>query len=58
MLRPKVLIDPHEKLLTKYYAFLDIFSYILAERLSLSRPNIDYKIILEKTPDKKDPEVL
>ena len=58
MLRPKVLIDPYKKLLAEYYAFLDIYSYILAERLSLFRPNIDYKIILEKTPDKKNPEVL
>ena len=58
MLRSKVLIDPREKLLAEYYAFLDIFSCILAKRLSLSRPNIDYKIILEKTPDRKDPEVL
>jgi len=58
MLRPKILIDPREKLLAEYYAFLDIFSRILAERLSLSRLNIDYKIILKKTLNRKDPEIL
>jgi hypothetical protein len=57
MLKLKVLIDFREKLPAEYYDYLDIFSYTLAERLSSPRFNIDYKIVLEKTPDEKDPKV-
>jgi hypothetical protein len=58
MLKPKVLINSREKLLAKYYNYLDIFNYTLAERLFSSRFNIDYKIALEKTFDEKNPKVL
>jgi hypothetical protein len=58
MLKPKVLIDPREKLSAKYYDYLDIFSRTLAERLFSPRFNIDYKIALEKTLDEKNPKVL
>jgi hypothetical protein len=57
MLRPKVLVDPREKLPTEYHDYLDVFSRVLAERLPPHRPGIDHKITLEKTPDGKDPEV-
>ena len=57
MLKPKVLIDPREKLPAEYHDYLDVFSRTLAERLPPPRPGIDYKIILEKTPNGKDPEV-
>jgi hypothetical protein len=57
MLKPKILIDFREKLSTKYYDYLNIFSRTLAERLLSSRFNIDYKIVLEKTLNEKDPEV-
>jgi hypothetical protein len=57
MLKSKVLIDPREKLPAKYYDYLNIFSRTLAERLPPPRLNIDYKIILEKTLDEKDPKV-
>jgi hypothetical protein len=57
MLKPKVLIDPREKLPAEYHDYLDVFSRTLAERLPPPRPGIDHKIVLEKTPDGKDPEV-
>jgi hypothetical protein len=57
ILKSKVLIDPREKFPAKYYDYLDIFSRTLIERLPPSRLNIDYKIVLEKTPDGKDPEI-
>jgi hypothetical protein len=57
MLKFKILINSREKLPIKYYDYLDIFSRILAERLPSPRFNIDYKIVLEKTLDKKDPEI-
>ena len=57
MLKPKVLIDPREKLPAEYHDYLDVFSRTLAERLPPPRPGIDHKITLEKTPDGKDPEV-
>jgi hypothetical protein len=58
MLKPKVLINFREKLPAKYYDYLNIFNYTLAERLSSPRFNIDYKIALEKILDEKDPKVL
>jgi hypothetical protein len=58
MLKPKILINPREKLSAKYYDYLNIFSRILAERLFSPRFNIDYKIILKKTLDKKNPKIL
>ena len=57
MLKPKVTVDPRKKLPVYYHAHLDIFSRILANRLPPYRPNIDHKIILEKTPDGKNPKV-
>jgi hypothetical protein len=57
MLKSKIIIDSREKLLTKYYDYLNIFSRTLAEQLPPLRPNIDYKIVLEKTSDGKDSEV-
>jgi hypothetical protein len=57
MLKPKVLINPREKLPIKYYDYLNIFNRTLAERLPSSRFNIDYKIVLKKTPDGKNPKV-
>jgi hypothetical protein len=58
MLKPKVLIDPREKLSAKYYDYLNVFSRTLAERLFSFRFNIDYKIALEKTLDGKNSKVL
>jgi hypothetical protein len=57
ILKPKVLIDPRKKLSAEYYNYLNIFNRTLAKRLSLSRFNVDYKIILKKTPDGKDLKV-
>jgi hypothetical protein len=57
MLKPKILINPREKLSAKYYDYLNIFSRTLAERLFSPRFNIDYKIVLEKTPDEKDSKI-
>jgi hypothetical protein len=57
MLKPKILRDPREKLPAEYYECLDLFSRMLAERLPSHRPGIDHKIVLEKTPDGRDPEV-
>jgi hypothetical protein len=58
MLKPKILIDPREKLSAEYYNYLDVFSRTLAERLFSPYSDIDYKIALEKTLDEKNPEVL
>jgi hypothetical protein len=58
MLKSKILINSREKLPAEYYDYLDIFSRTLAERFLSPRPNIDYKIILEKTLDGKNLEVL
>src|SRR5271163_2167307 len=57
MLKPKAPVDPRENLPAEYHEYLDVFSRTLAERLPPSRPGIDHKITLEKTPDGKDPEV-
>jgi len=57
MLKPKVPVDPREKLLAKYHDCFNLFSRLLAERLPPHRPGIDHRIVLEKTPDGKDPEV-
>jgi hypothetical protein len=57
MLKPKILINPREKLSAKYYDYLNVFSRTLAERLSSPRFNIDYKIVLEKTLDGKNPKI-
>jgi hypothetical protein len=57
ILKSKILINSREKFPAEYYDYLDIFSRTLAERLSPLRPGIDYKIILEKTPDEKDLKV-
>jgi hypothetical protein len=54
MLKPKVPVDPHP---AEYHECLDLFSRLLAERLPPHRPGIDHKIVLEKTPDGKGPEV-
>jgi hypothetical protein len=58
MLKPKVSIDPREKLPAEYHEYLDVFSRTLAERLPPQRPGINHKIILEKTSDREDSEVL
>jgi hypothetical protein len=58
MLKPKILINPREKLSAKYYDYLDIFSRTLTKRLFSLRFNVDYKIALKKTPDRKNPKVL
>jgi hypothetical protein len=58
MLKPKVPIDPCEKFSTKYHNYLNIFNRILAERLLSFRPDIDYKIILEKNFNGKDSKIL
>ena len=57
MLKPKVLIDPHEKLPAEYHDYLDVFSRVLAERQPPFRPGIDHEIPLEKTPNGQDPKV-
>ncbi len=57
MLRPKIPIDPREKLPAQYHHYLALFSRLLAERLPPPRPGIDHKITLEKTSNGKDPEV-
>jgi hypothetical protein len=54
MLKPKVLIDFRKKLPAEYYNYLNVFSRTLAKRLFPSRSDIDYKIILKKTPDGKN----
>jgi hypothetical protein len=58
MLKPKIQTDPRKKLPAKYYAYLDIFSRMLAERQAPFRPGINHKIPLEKTPDRQNPKVL
>jgi hypothetical protein len=58
ILKSKVLIDSREKLSAKYYDYLDVFSRTLAERFFSFYFNINYKIVLEKTLNGKDPEVL
>jgi hypothetical protein len=58
ILKSKVLIDSREKLPAKYYDYLDVFSRTLAERFFSFYFNINYKIVLEKTLNGKDPEVL
>jgi hypothetical protein len=57
MLKPKVTINPEEKLPKEHHRYLKLFSRILAERLPAHRPGIDHKITLEKTPDGKEPDL-
>ena len=57
MLKPKVLVDSREKLLTKYHEYLDVFSRTLIKRLFLFRLSIDHKITLKKISNEKDPKV-
>ena len=47
MLKPKVQIDPREKLPAEYHNYLDVFSRVLAERQPPFRPGIDHEIPLE-----------
>jgi hypothetical protein len=57
MLKPKVTIDPKEKLPKEHHRYLKLFSRMLADQLPAHRPGIDHKIPLEKTSDGKEPNL-
>jgi len=57
MLKPKVMIDPKEKLPKEHHCYLKLFCCTLADRLPPQCPGIDHRITLEKTPDGKEPPV-
>ena len=53
----KIIINFKKKLLKKYYYYLKLFNHIFIKRFLIYHFNINYKIILKKTSNKKNPDL-